>query len=278
MPLFTEYEVRKILNGPISQYDAMRPPCPIIRKKDSQNRSINTGEWKPGFEWIQDIGVKCFELVYGINITIDIETDIFSSVNIVNIYTRNTIISPIKDYNVYNHILESLYNYHKRKPIPKGEVRLFATLVPKYDYSNYNNHEYYIFFRNDSIKKSYTNWGSQLITIENISNWLKDDLESKINNNSNNSKYNVYRGFPIDTLEKNYMCNERPYGLMFTHPDGRIARIRCCDFLWYWEELENKHKPKKLKREKIHMTKDTWNNLTEEQKQQIRNSKGNLNK
>lgn len=267
----------KTLNGPISQYDSLRVPCPIVRKLDNNGRAIATGEWKPGFEWIQDNDVICCELIHGVNLAIDIinepgTEDGLLPIYDMKVYTRHNLLNPISDNQLIADIGEELKLAYPRNTIPSG--RYFGIAI-----QNGRNHNYHVVcLRDTCVKNAYTNWGKEPKTVSNISTWIKEDLESRaLMYIDERSRFYVYRGYPTHTKQKKGSnCEQRPYGLMFIHPDGRVARIRAMDFAWYWEEYaKHNNRKNKKNRNKIHMTKDTWNNLTPEQQAQIRANKHN---
>lgn len=236
-------------------------PC-IERKVDSNGNYVATGNWRPGFEWIQDEGVIVCELVKGMHVKL-----FFHRGDEVTVSTRRqTGITFIQNKGIYLAIDIS----KSRQLIPHDENGIIEEkeligVIPNIGAMTYDSAAWgfplWIPLSHMIKKMRYGQWGKLPKTVQNVSNWLKEDLTTFL---------------PVDIARKvgcgrpthNKMAHcARPYGLMFVHPDGRYGRVSCEMFDWYYEEgMGRPRKPKNNNK----MTKARWEVMNEQEKEEHR--------
>lgn len=236
------------------------------------NAYIANGKIKKDYEWIHDEGVVAAENILGINTGLEFHqkklTRVFTRHNIdVNIFDIRYAESAIKEF-IKNNKLHFNEDHHV----------VFGTLFgeTKNEYPNFISRDW------QKSNLSYSQWGKHPITVENIGTWLREDLSSHYQwwDDSitwrNGSKYVARFGSPTDPTARNRAIGRyldanapisRPAGLILFHPDGRLARIDCDSFKWFYEEgLAKKKKPYKRKG----LTKEEWDKMTDAQKEAIK--------
>jgi hypothetical protein len=107
-------------------------------------------------------------------------------------------------------------------------------------------------------RMKYGQWGKHPKTLENISNWLKEDLGSNL---PEYLRPNIGAGIASHSLKY------RPWGLLFVNDEGRFAKITCESFPWFYEERLNR-KPKKSKRNRT--SKEDWEKMSDAEKEKHR--------
>lgn len=241
--------------APRSQFNPLHIPCGIERKRDDNNNLVTTGNFKKGFEWITDEGVICCEHLHGTNIELDL-----AGTDIVNLATRgNSFLSLFVDNPLWFVGVDNAKALGMI-PFPKeNKSKVIAGTVP---FGASADTVWYP--RTHQIKRmKYGQWGKKPKTIENISSWLKEDLQTHLP-----LDLAVHIGAGKRTHGPDNTHNYRPFGLLFVHPAGMMARINCRDFPWYYEEglkSEKRSRPKNSK-----TSKEEWESYDEEKRAQIR--------
>jgi len=183
---------------------------PFIRKEIDGNYIV-TDEIADGYNWVfEDKSVMAIEKLHGTNVSI-----VIIEGQVVEIYNRTEripIINKGKDY-ITKGVLESF----KRGYIEfLGDGQHFGELIgEKINKNKYNiKGNLWIPFETFAQKHlRYKSWGKYPKDFDTISNWFKELLPLYSSMNGNRE------GF----VE----------GIVFTHSDGRMAKLRCDMFDWY---------------------------------------------
>ena len=184
---------------------------PFVRKEIDGNYIV-TNEIAEGYDWVfNNESVMAIEKLHGTNVSIVIVEG-----QVVEIYNRTERIPFInkgKDY-ITKGILES---YKRGYMEFLGDGQHFGELIgEKINKNKYNiKGNLWIPFETFAQKHlKYKSWGKYPKDFDTISNWFKDDLIPLYSSMNGNRE-----GF----VE----------GVVFTHPDGRMAKLRRDMFNWY---------------------------------------------
>jgi RNA ligase len=190
-----------------------------LRDNDpKKKKSRLTSEIEPGFEWIFEQGVRAVDKLHGTNICVT-----FSQGHVVSIDNRKNRIldDPIQIRLTHSkdasRMLAGVMNGLERGFILNASGRVYGELIgPTYN-DNIHLAPCPIFVPFDYLKE-HCHWHSWLDnkypkTFESISDWFKD-LPSL---------------FTKQKFGKEVMAE----GLVFYHPDGRMAKLRRDMFDWY---------------------------------------------
>lgn len=167
-----------------------------------------------GYEWVfEDEQVKAVEKLHGTNVSIVIRDG-----EIKTMWNRTAAIPFFNKGKAF--ITEGLLESFQRGHMDKlGDGQWFGELIgPKVNGNPYGLEKHlWIPFKTYALKHlSYTSWGKYPKTYEAISEWFKTLMPL----------------FSLRTHGKDY---ETPYveGIVFTHPDGRMAKLRKDMFDWF---------------------------------------------
>lgn len=213
--------------------DMEKIECPFVRKMIG-NRYLATNEIAEGMEWVfEDESVICEEKLHGTNVSIFIQDGVITSV--WNRTERIPFFNKGK-----KHIIEGLLESYSRghmEFLPDGQH--FGECIGE----KINGNPYKIkghlwlpfntFCRNHLAYKC---WGKYPKTFESISEWFKELMplySLKVGSGYEVKNDGVKTGRYIGFVE----------GVVFHHPDGRMAKLRRDQFEWYkgiqHKELEN---------------------------------------
>jgi hypothetical protein len=194
-------------------YDMPKIECPFIRK-EIDGRYLITSEINPGYEWVfTDETVKAIEKLHGTNVSI-----LIIEGAVVEAYNRTERIPFINKGKAF--ITQGLLNSKERGYIeflPDGQH--FGELVgPKVNGNPYNLKEHlWIPFESYAQKHlMYKSWGKYPKTFDTISAWFEKDLLA------------LFYAINNDGDRKGFV-----EGIVFTHPNGSLAKIRRDMFPWY---------------------------------------------
>ena len=194
--------------------DMPKIESPFIRK-EIKGDYVLIDEIREGFEWVfEDDSVMAIEKLHGTNVSIVIEngiiTSFFNRTQRIPFFTKG-----------HKFITEGLLNSYER-----GYMNLlqdgqhFGELIgPKVNGNPYKLEKHlWIPFGTFSQKHlRYKAWGKYPKDFKTISEWFKNDLLPL---------YSSMQGNREGFVE----------GIVFTHPDGRLAKLRRDMFLWYKKE------------------------------------------
>jgi len=208
--------------------DMPKLESPFVRKEINGNYVV-TNEITEGYEWVfEDESVMAIEKLHGTNVSILIQDGVITSV--WNKTERLPFFNKGKQY-----IIIGIMNSYSRgymEFLPDGQH--FGELIgPKVNGNPYGVDEHlWIPFETFCQKHlRYKSWGKYSKDFKTISEWFKELM-------------------PLYWLMKHKKENKRftPFveGIVFTHPDGRMAKLRCDMFDWF--EGESSHRKKNEKK------------------------------
>lgn len=194
---------------------------PFIRRENTNGQYTVTREINNDYDWVFDNpDVIAVEKLDGENIAVEIDDG-----RITNIYTREgNIVNPFEKES-FAYIIEGVSHAFRRGwirnlsdglhygelvgPQSKGVYDLGSNLWVPFSYAQEN--------------LMYESWGDYPKTYTAINEWLKE-LLPLFYARMNNYKFSE---LPLDAYVE---------GIIFTHPDGRMAKLRRDMFDWYYEE------------------------------------------
>ena len=196
---------------------------PFVRKLMPNGDYVLTDKIAPGYEWVfNDESVTAIEKLDGTNVSIVIEMG-----NIVSIWNRTERIPFINKPK--KHIVEGILNSYERGYMDLlDDGQHFGELIgPKVDGNPYKLKEHlwipFSTFCKNHLK--YKSWGKYPKDFETISNWFKELIP-------------LYACMVQGEEGKKSGFVE---GIVFTHPDGRMAKLRRDMFEWFKGKKHNKN-------------------------------------
>lgn len=197
---------------------------PFVRKVINDEYVV-TNEIEEGYDWVfEDESVMAIEKLHGTNVSIEIKDGL-----IVNVWNRTERIPFFNKGKAF--ITEGILNsFQKGYTEFLGDGQHFGELIG----SKVNGNPYkltghiWIPFELYSQKHlSYTCWGKYPKTFESISEWFKELM-------------------PLYNLRIHGRSEEQQFveGIVFTHPDGRMAKLRRDMFDWFKGTSSHRRKKK----------------------------------
>lgn len=188
--------------------DMPKLQSPFIRK-EIDGKFIVTPEIDPEYTWVfEDESVTCQEKLDGTNVSIIIEhgkiTRVFNRTNEINLWSDSPVILSVREsYNrgYCNFIDGQFFGEAIGEKIQGNPHKL-------------NGHIWLPYKTYFSKHLTYKSWGKYPKDFETISKWFKEDLFSL---------YGINKGDKQSFVE----------GVVFHHPDGRMAKLRRDMFDWY---------------------------------------------
>ena len=185
--------------------------CPFVRKMEGNDYNV-TDEIAEGMEWVfEDDSVMAIEKLHGTNVSIVIQEG-----TVISVYNRTERIPFITKGKKW--IIEGLLNSKERGYLEfLGDGQHFGELIgPKINGNPYklDVHLWIPFSGFCQKHLKYKSWGKYPKDFNTISEWFKNDLLP------------LYASMKGD---KNGFVE----GIVFTHPDGRMAKIRKDMFSWF---------------------------------------------
>lgn len=195
--------------------DMPKIECPFIRK-EIDGKYLVIDKINTGYEWVfEDEEVMAIEKLDGTNVSIVIVEGV-----VTQVYNRTERIPFINKGKKW--IIEGLLNSKERGYLEfLGDGQHFGELIgPKVNGNPYRLDEHlWIPFKTFCQKHlRYKSWGKYPKDFQTISEWFKELI-------------------PLYSLMK----GERGFveGIVFTHPDGRLAKLRRDMFDWYYNNKKS---------------------------------------
>ncbi len=184
--------------------DMPKLESPFIRK-EIDGKYIVIDEITPGYEWVfEDDSVMAIEKLHGTNVSIVIQEG-----TVAQVYNRTERIPFITKAKKW--IIEGLLNSKERGYLEfLGDGQFFGELIgPKINGNPYELDEHLWIPFNTFCQKHlrYKSWGKYPKDFNTISKWFKELIP-------------LYASMQGDH-EKGFV-----EGIVFTHPDGRMAKLR----------------------------------------------------
>ena len=201
--------------------DMPKIECPFVRK-EINGEYIVTPEIAEGYEWVfEDESVMAIEKLHGTNVSILIQDGV-----IVSCWNRTERIPFFNKGKKF--IIEGLLNSFEKGYMEfLGDGQHFGEIIgPKVNGNPYKLKEHlWIPFSTFCQKHlKYKSWGKYPKDFQTISDWFKNDLIPLY--------YNMKHG---DEFKGTILESEKGFveGIVFTHPDGRMAKLRRDMFDWF---------------------------------------------
>lgn len=202
-------------------YDMPKLESPFVRKVNEKGEYVVTPEIAPGYEWVfNDTTVRAIEKLHGTNVSIVLEGG-----NVRAIYNRTNLVMRdglrIGMDGTHRYIIEAVLRADEREYLaPLGNGQWFGEVLgPKVNGNPYSLDEHiWIPFKTYAWDHLYyKSWGKYPKDFDTMSKWFQNDL------------------MPLFSLKKHGKEFEKHFveGVVFTHPDGRMAKLRRDMFDWY---------------------------------------------
>jgi len=190
--------------------DMPKLQSPFVRKEINGDYIV-TPEITPGYEWVfEDPSVRAIEKLHGTNVSIVVKNGVIDSM--WNRTARIPFFNKGKRF-IINGLLES----YERGYCELEDGQWFGELIgPKVNGNPYNlEHNLWIPFKTYSWNKLfYKSWGKYPKTYDSISGWFKTLM-------------------PLFYMRQHSGEEGFVEGIVFTHPDGRMAKLRTDMFDWF---------------------------------------------
>lgn len=194
----------------MSDIDMPKIQCPFVREATSGGRRyVVTPEVTNGFNWVfEHPGVVALEKLDGTNVLVEVDHGRIDAV-----WNRLNWIDP---WTGDPHICAAIRNSIRRVPRRTG-MYYGEAIGPKI---NRNRHGLdvpeWVPFQSYAMRKlRYTSWGEYPKDFGTISEWFRVDL------------------FSLFHAHRHEGAHVPPEGIVFYHPDGRMAKLRRDMFSWY---------------------------------------------
>ncbi len=190
----------------------------IFKREQTNDGHIVTPEIQEGYEWVfTDNQVKAVEKLHGTNVSILIEqgqvTGVWNRTNRIPFINKRTA-----------QIIEGILESSKRGWLDQlSDGQHFGELIGKKVNNNKHCIEGHLWVPFTRLQTScaYKSWGKRPKTFDSINNWFKTELFSLF--------YCAHHGKSAEQSLQDGFCE----GVVFTHPDGRMAKLRRDMFDWY---------------------------------------------
>jgi len=185
---------------------------PFVRKMDEEGNYVVTPEITPGYEWVfEDESVMAIEKLHGTNVSVIIEHG-----QIIAVFNRT---ERIPFFNKgKRHIIDAVQESYTRGYMENLlDGQWFGEVIgPKINGNPYKLEKcIWIPFATLAQKHlRYKSWGKYPKDFETLSEWFKELM-------------------PLYALMQGQKEGGFVEGIVFTHPDGRMAKLRKDMFQWF---------------------------------------------
>lgn len=194
---------------------------PFVRKV-VDGEYVVTNEITEGYEWVfEDESVMAVEKLHGTNVSIQITDGV-----VTGVWNRTERIPFFNKGKA--HIIKGILNSYEKGYLEfLSDGQHFGELIgPKVNGNPYilDEHIWIPFETYGQKHLSYTCWGKYPKTFESISEWFKDLMPL----------YDLrIHGKPLGIKSERIFADQFVEGIVFTHPDGRMAKLRGDMFDWF---------------------------------------------
>lgn len=197
--------------------------APFVRSENENGAYTVDDRVNDDFEWVfEDDSVKAVEKLDGENVAVYVDTDGVVS----EIYTREgNLVKPFETQNEA-HISKGVIDAFERGWVDRylePETLHYGELVgPQVKENPYDLDQHmWVPFEYARENLYYKSWGDYPKTFETISGWFESGLIPLF--------YSRIHDIPFDDLGDSAYVE----GIVFTHPDGRVAKLRRDMFDWF---------------------------------------------
>ena len=199
--------------------------APFVRADNESGEYVVENQINDGYEWVfEDDSVRAVEKIDGANASIVLG----EHGDVDSVYSRmgTDDINRIQTFGSnYPFIIKGVLNAIKRdwlQDLEKGTQHYGEIVGPKVNGNPYDLNEH-IFVPFEYLYKNvhYESWGDYPKTFSEISGWFENGLIPLF--------YSRMHDIPFDELPEDAFVE----GIVFTHPDGRKAKLRRDMFDWY---------------------------------------------
>ncbi|MDB2237065.1 RNA ligase family protein [Halorubrum ezzemoulense] len=194
---------------------------PFTREETDDGRYLVTPEIEDGYGWVfEDDDVLAVEKLDGENIAVYID----ENGEVGDIYTREG--NPVEPFGdpQYSYIVKGVIESYNRgwlESLESGELHYGELLGPQSQGNKYDLDEHvWVPFSYAQENFAYESWGKYPTDYETISGWFEESLIPLFAARAHNLSF--------DETGDEYV-----EGIIFTHPDGRMAKLRRNMFDWY---------------------------------------------
>ena len=190
--------------------------CPFVRKTIG-GHYLATSEVTPGYEWVfEDAGVLAVDKLHGTNVCVILEEGI---VQAIHNRTQVLVDSPCIDVNLGGQAGRAIEGIiHNMKSLQDRDGRIYGELIGPKINGNLHCLKHHMFVPFDYLKER-CHWKS----------WVRNDYPKTFESISD-----WFLTLPSLYTKRVTSTNEPAEGLIFYHPDGRMAKLRRDMFDWYW--------------------------------------------
>lgn len=195
---------------------------PFAREETDDGRYLVTDEVADGFGWVfENDDVIAVEKLEGENIAVYLDED----GNVDGIYTRegNEVV-PFGD-SQHSHVVHGVIEASDRgylDDLVEGQLHYGELLGPRSQGNEYNLNEHvWVPFSYAREHYRYESWGKYPTDFETISDWFESMLIPLFAARAHNLSFDEATG------------SEYVEGIIFVHPDGRMAKLRRDMFDWF---------------------------------------------
>ena len=205
--------------------DMPKLECPFVRKENEKGEYLVTPEISKDYEWVfEDENVMAIEKLHGTNVSIVIENGV-----VISIWNRT---ERIPFFNKgKNYIIKGILESYERGYIDLlGDGQHFGELIGEKVNGNpykIKGHLWIPFSTFCQNHLKYKSWGKYLKDFKTISDWFEKDLIPL---------------YSCMVLGSEGRKNGFVEGVVFTHSDGRMAKLRRDMFDWYKGNRHNNGK------------------------------------
>ena len=195
--------------------DMIKIECPFVRK-EIDGAYIVTPDIEPGYEWMfEDPTVLAIEKLHGTNVSVIIEDGTIKSV--WNRTERLPFFNKGK-----RHVIDGIQESYSRGYLDLPDGQWFGELIgPKVNGNPYqlDKHIWIPFSTYAREHLAYKSWGKYPKDFNTISEWFKE----------------LQPLYWWKVHGQNEVNGKKPFaeGIVFTHPDGRMAKLRVDMMPWF---------------------------------------------
>lgn len=202
---------------------------PFVRQTNDNGEYVVTSEIKDGYEWVfNNDEVRAVEKLDGTNTAITLDADgtvngVFARMGTEDDSKAYREIQPFTE--THGFIIKGVLNALSRgwiDALEAGTAHYGELIGPKINNNPYDLADH-LFVPFDYLyrKVHYTSWGDYPRTYDAVSDWFADGLLPLFYARIHNIEFD---NLPSDAYVE---------GIVFTHPDGRKAKLRVDMFDWY---------------------------------------------